>query len=183
MLERDISLFLSGEIYFLPTCGELECLCATVQPRAGLFRGHAQLNEASVDIDQEPLGDYENGHIWVDDVEDVEEVEGDDDELEEVDAGTYEDAASKKEKHLTRRTSNYTELEDEALIKAWDSITLDGVTGPIKPISGIDNGLRTSISISCLGLHIGHQGRTPHYKVDGMQSSLHVAGGPLALTK
>jgi hypothetical protein len=90
---------------------------------------------------------------------------------------------AKKKKHLTRRTSNYIKLEDEALIKAWDSITLDGVTGPIKPISGIDNGLRTSISISCLGLHIGHQGRTPHYKVDGMQSSLHVAGGPLALTK
>jgi hypothetical protein len=56
------------------------------------------LNEASVEIDQEPLGDYENSHIGVDDVEDVEEVEGDDDELEEVDAGTYEDAASKKEK-------------------------------------------------------------------------------------
>jgi hypothetical protein len=54
---------------------------------------------------------------------------GGDDELEEVDAGTYEDAASKKEKHLTMRTSNYTEVEDEALIKAWDSITLDVVTG------------------------------------------------------
>jgi hypothetical protein len=52
-----------------------------------------------------------------------------DDELEEVEAGTHEDAASKKEKHLTRRTSNYTEMKDEALIKAWDSITLDAVTG------------------------------------------------------
>jgi hypothetical protein len=83
------------------------------------------LNEASIDIDQEPLGDYENGHI---EVEDVEEAEGDDDELEEVDIGTYEDAASKKRKHLTRRTSNYTELENEAMIKAWDSITLDCLT-------------------------------------------------------
>jgi hypothetical protein len=44
-----------------------------------------------------------------------------------VDAGTYEDAASKKD-HITRRTSNYTGVEDEALIWAWDSITLDGVT-------------------------------------------------------
>jgi hypothetical protein len=54
------------------------------------------LNEASIDIDEEPLGDYENGHIGIDDSEDVEEAEGVDDELEEVDAGTYEDAASKK---------------------------------------------------------------------------------------
>jgi hypothetical protein len=54
------------------------------------------LNEASIDIDEEPLGDYENDHIGVDDAEDVEEAEGDDDELEEVDAGTYEGAASKK---------------------------------------------------------------------------------------
>jgi hypothetical protein len=73
------------------------------------------LNEASIDIDEGPLRDYENGQIGVDDAEDVEETEGDDDELEEVDAGTYEDAASKKEKHITRRTSNYTEVEDEAL--------------------------------------------------------------------
>jgi hypothetical protein len=36
----------------------------------------------------------ENGHIGIDDADDVEE-EGGDDDLEEVDAGTYEDAASK----------------------------------------------------------------------------------------
>jgi hypothetical protein len=59
------------------------------------------LNDASIDIDEEPLGDYENGHIGIDDAEDVEE-EGGDDELEEVDADTYEDAASKKD-HITRR--------------------------------------------------------------------------------
>jgi hypothetical protein len=86
------------------------------------------LNEASINIDEEPLGDYKNGHIGVDDAEDVEEANGVDDELEEVNAGTYEDAASKKG-HVTRRTANYTEVEDEALIRAWDSITLDGVTG------------------------------------------------------
>jgi hypothetical protein len=65
------------------------------------------INDASIDIDEEPLGDYENGHI--DDAEDVEE-EGGDDDLEEVDAGTYEDAASKKD-HITRRTANYTEVD------------------------------------------------------------------------
>jgi hypothetical protein len=53
------------------------------------------LNDASINIDEEPLGDYENGHIGIDDFEDVEE-EGGDDDLEQVDAGTYEDAASKK---------------------------------------------------------------------------------------
>jgi hypothetical protein len=30
------------------------------------------LNKASIDIDQEPLGDYENGHIGVDYVEEAE---------------------------------------------------------------------------------------------------------------
>jgi hypothetical protein len=85
------------------------------------------LNDASIDIDEEPLGDYEYVHIGIDDVEDVEE-EGGDDDLEEVDAGTYEYAASKKD-HITRRTTNYTEVEEEALIRAWDSVTLDGVTG------------------------------------------------------
>jgi hypothetical protein len=48
------------------------------------------LNDAYIDIDEEPLGDYENGHIGIDDAKDVEEKGGDDD-LEEVDAGTYED--------------------------------------------------------------------------------------------
>jgi hypothetical protein len=32
-------------------------------------------------------------------------------------------------KKITRRMTNYTEVEDEALIRAWDSVTLDGVTG------------------------------------------------------
>jgi hypothetical protein len=36
--ERYISHFLSGEL----CCLRLECLCATVQPRDGLLRGHAQ---------------------------------------------------------------------------------------------------------------------------------------------
>jgi hypothetical protein len=52
----------------------------------------------------------------MDDSEDVEEAEEDDNELEEVDVGTYEEA-TEKEKLQTRRTSNYTEMEDEALIK------------------------------------------------------------------
>jgi hypothetical protein len=57
------------------------------------------LNVASIDIDQELLGDYENGHIGFDYAEDA---EGDDDEVEEVDEGTYEDAASKKGKHQNK---------------------------------------------------------------------------------
>jgi hypothetical protein len=42
MPERYISLFLSCELDCLPRCGELDCLSATVQPRPGLLRGHAQ---------------------------------------------------------------------------------------------------------------------------------------------
>jgi hypothetical protein len=37
------------------------------------------LNDASINIDKEPLGDYENVHIGIDDAEDVEEEGGDDD--------------------------------------------------------------------------------------------------------
>jgi hypothetical protein len=138
------------------------------------------LNDASIDIDKELLGDYENGHIGIDDAEDVEE--GGDDDLEQVDAETYEDTASKKD-HIIRRTANYTEVEDEAFIHAWDSVTLDGVTGTDQTGKRYCNKLRTSFAISCLGLHIGHLGHTGHYKVDGMQSRLHVADGPLAWTK
>jgi hypothetical protein len=29
------------------------------------------LNEASINIVEEPLGDYENGHVGIDDAEDV----------------------------------------------------------------------------------------------------------------
>jgi hypothetical protein len=138
------------------------------------------LNDASIDIDEESLGDYENGHIGIDDAEDVEE-EGGDDDLEEVD-GTYEDAASKKD-HIPRRTANYTEVEDEALIRAWDSITLDGVTWTDQTGKRYWQRIEDKFAILCLGLHVGHLGHTGHYKVDGMQSRLHVADGPLAWTK
>jgi hypothetical protein len=101
MLERYVSLFLSGK---LCTLAVSLSVCA-VQCSQGTDSFVGILNEPSINIDEEPLGDYENGHIGVDDAEDVEEAEGDDDELEEVDAGTYEDAASKKD-HVTRRTTN-----------------------------------------------------------------------------
>jgi hypothetical protein len=88
--------------------------CAATQRWPGVLHGYAQRSIRR--HDQEQLGDYENGHIGMDDSEDVEKAEEDDDELEEVDAGTYEEA-TEKEKFQTRRTSKYTEMEDEALIK------------------------------------------------------------------
>jgi hypothetical protein len=82
------------------------------------------LNEATIDIKQEPLGDYETGALGVDDGE---HGEGEEEEFEEVDEGTFEDAANKR--GPTRRTGNYTKIEYEALIKAWECVSLDVVTG------------------------------------------------------
>jgi hypothetical protein len=73
MPERYISLFLSGELDCLPRCGELDFCVLRCSQGSDSFMG--MLNKASVDIDQEPLGDYKNGHIGVYYVEDVEEVE------------------------------------------------------------------------------------------------------------
>jgi hypothetical protein len=93
MPERYVSLFLSGKL-----CSFAVSLSVrAVRCSQGTDSFVGLLNEASIDIDEEPLGDYENDNIGVNDAEDVEEAEGDDDdELEEVDAGTYEDATSKK---------------------------------------------------------------------------------------
>jgi hypothetical protein len=180
MPERYISIFISGKV-----CGELECLfvcggleCLLVSGAAkGQIPFFCMLNEACVDIDEEPLGDYKNGHIGDDDAEDVEEAEGVDDELEEVDAGTYEDAASKKD-HITRRTANYTEMEDEALIRPWDSVTGTDQTGK-------RYWQRIEDKFCHFMPRLAHriQERTGHYKDDGMQSRVHVADGPLAWTK
>jgi hypothetical protein len=82
------------------------------------------LNKATIDIEQEPLGDSENGVLGVDDVEDV---EGGEEELEEVDEGTFEDAANHK--GPCKRMANYCEIEDEGLIRACECVTLDAVTG------------------------------------------------------
>ena len=77
------------------------------------------LTESEVNIHSAPLEAYDED--YVDDGGD----EGDD-ELEEVDEETF-DAAQEKGK--SKRTSNYTEDEDLALIKAWESVSIDAFTG------------------------------------------------------
>ena len=69
----------------------------------------------SVDIDSPPLGNYSYNEFDGG-------VDGgtgeDDNEVEEVDGAG-----------LSRRGSNYTILEDQCLIRAWESISLDATAG------------------------------------------------------
>jgi hypothetical protein len=52
-----------------------------------------------------------------------EEEEGEEDEVVEVDPASAESAASKP------RTSNYTEIEDATLVRAWSRVGMDACTG------------------------------------------------------
>jgi hypothetical protein len=92
------------------------------------------LNSASIDIDMEPLGeDYDEAavdyEIGVDDGTDVEceEVTQTEGVTQEDVVGVLLDAAPAKNKSI--RSSNYSELEDAALINAWESVSIDAVTG------------------------------------------------------
>ena len=70
------------------------------------------LNSASVDLDSTPLGDF----IYDETDGGVEGgAEDDDDEVEEVDA--------------PKHGVNYTVVEDETLIRAWESMSLDSIHG------------------------------------------------------
>ena len=73
------------------------------------------LNDGMVDIDEAPLGhfDYNETNGGVD-------VGGDDDEEEEE---------VEVEEIKRPRAVNYTVVEDEALIKAWENISLDSIHG------------------------------------------------------
>jgi hypothetical protein len=57
------------------------------------------LNEAIVDIKQDPLGDYENGALNMDD-DGMEEGVGSNKELKEVEEGVFEETMQKNRKLL-----------------------------------------------------------------------------------
>jgi hypothetical protein len=57
--------------------------------------------------------------------EDGKEEEGDD-ELEEIEEGVFDGSQSPKKK---KRMTNYMEIEDTCLVRAWSSVTIDSVTG------------------------------------------------------
>jgi hypothetical protein len=65
-----------------------------------------------MDIGSEPIPGYED--------------ELDPDELEEVDEETFEASA---ENGKSKRTANYTDVEDIELVKAWEMVPIDAVTG------------------------------------------------------
>jgi hypothetical protein len=80
------------------------------------------LNRNEVDISSSPLDSYGDGEEMEE--EDGEEEEGDD-ELEEIEEGVFDGSQSPKKK---KRTTNYTEIEDTFMVRAWSSVTIDLVT-------------------------------------------------------
>lgn len=86
------------------------------------------LTDAAVNIDTAPLGGYEEDGDMEDGEEEDEdgEEEGEEDEVQEIAEEVFE-ATPAKGKSV--RTMNYTEVEDGILIKAWESVSLDSVTG------------------------------------------------------
>ena len=79
------------------------------------------LDDNTVDIDKAPIGDY--GYNEMDGG-----VHGhgeEEDEVEEVEEGVFDQAQAK----VRARLKNYTQLEDQVLIKAWESVSLDACTG------------------------------------------------------
>ena len=79
------------------------------------------LDTNAVDIDQAPFEpfDYNETDDSVDD-------HGCADELEEIEAESFEESQSKSGK--SQRVKNYTILEDQALIQAWSAVSLDAST-------------------------------------------------------
>ena len=78
------------------------------------------LDDNTVDIDQAPIGDY--GYNEMDGG--VHGHGGEEDDVEEVDEGVYDEAQAKR-----AISKNYTPPEDKVLIKAWESVSLDACTG------------------------------------------------------
>ena len=80
------------------------------------------LDENSVDLLSAPLDAFECG------MPEAEAEEGDglgDDDLQEIGEDEFDEGGPK----LGKRAGNYTELEDTTLIRAWESVTLDGDVG------------------------------------------------------
>ena len=80
------------------------------------------LEENSVDLMSAPLDAFDCGML------EAEPEEGDglgDDDLQEIGEDEFDEGGPK----LGKRAGNYTELEDTTLIRAWESVTLDGGVG------------------------------------------------------
>jgi hypothetical protein len=79
------------------------------------------LNDSSVDL---AAGiDAFDGEDNIDGIDDEEEEEGEEDEVVEVDPASAGSSVSKP------RTSNYTEIEDATLVRAWSRVGMDACTG------------------------------------------------------
>ncbi|XP_047078866.1 probable histidine kinase 2 [Lolium rigidum] len=93
------------------------------------------LNDTSIDIDSPPLTDYNDYNddiekgLEVDEFGEVEDAGSDEKgELQEIEEGAFEGAVAKV-KGRAIRTGNYTKFEEVILIKAWEAVSMDVVTG------------------------------------------------------
>ncbi|KAK1697378.1 hypothetical protein QYE76_014075 [Lolium multiflorum] len=88
------------------------------------------LNDATIDIDLPPLADYGDYNDGLEEGPEGEEFEEEDagdeeeDELEEIEEG-----AVAKAKGRAIRSGNYSEFEDVILIRVWEAVSMDAVTG------------------------------------------------------
>ena len=76
------------------------------------------MNENTVDIVDNPIGEYNKNDGCLDGVSDG-------DEVEKIEQGVYDAPQATQ----CKRAANYTQLEDETLIKVWESVSLGAVTG------------------------------------------------------
>jgi hypothetical protein len=100
--------------FLILICGEVELIVIFAHRNGDLVSFVSMLNDASIDFEQEPLGHCENDTTDIDDK--MEGQGGDEEGLEEVDAGVFEEVVNKTTP--CRRTTNYSKIKDEALIKA-----------------------------------------------------------------
>ncbi|KAK1662448.1 hypothetical protein QYE76_050607 [Lolium multiflorum] len=90
-----------------------------------------KFNDASVDIDSPPLVDYDDMEEGLegDEFGEDEDVGGDEeDDLEGIEEGEF-DGTVAKAKGRAIRTDNYIGFEDVILIRVWEGVSMDTVTG------------------------------------------------------
>jgi hypothetical protein len=81
------------------------------------------LNRNEVDISLLPLDSYSGGEDMEEDGED----EDGDDKVEEIEEEALN--LSQPNKKRKKRMTNYTEIKDTCLVRAWSGVTIDVVTG------------------------------------------------------
>jgi hypothetical protein len=81
------------------------------------------LNDSSVDLQADI--DAFDGENYAEGIDDEEEEEGEGDEADDDEEVVEVDPAAASSAMLKPRTSNYTEIEDTTLVRAWSRVGMD----------------------------------------------------------